>query len=50
MTGQCDVAIIGGGVIGSAIACCLAGEPGFQGGITVLDAIPPMGRRPRRYR
>ena len=44
MTGQCDVAIIGGGVIGSAIACCLAGEPGFQGGITVLERDPAYGQ------
>jgi len=35
-----DVAIIGGGVIGSAIAYFLAAEAGFRGSITVLEPDP----------
>lgn len=35
-----DVAIIGGGVIGSACACFLAGEPGFGGTVTVIERDP----------
>jgi FAD-dependent oxidoreductase domain-containing protein 1 len=37
VTERVDVAIIGGGVIGSAIACNLAAEPGFGGSIVVLE-------------
>jgi FAD-dependent oxidoreductase domain-containing protein 1 len=35
-----DIAIIGGGVIGSAIACTLAAQPGFSGSIVVLERDP----------
>ena len=40
MSERCDVAIIGGGVIGCAIAQALAAQPGFQGSITVLERDP----------
>jgi FAD-dependent oxidoreductase domain-containing protein 1 len=40
VTERVDVAIIGGGVIGSAIACNLAAEPGFDGSIAVLERDP----------
>jgi len=36
----CDVAIVGGGVIGSAVAYFLAVDPGFQGSVTVLERDP----------
>jgi FAD-dependent oxidoreductase domain-containing protein 1 len=40
VTERVDVAIIGGGVIGSAIACALAGEPSFAGSIAVVERDP----------
>ncbi len=40
MSEAIDVAIVGGGVIGSAIACFLAGEPGFAGRILVIEPDP----------
>lgn len=40
MPRQCDVAIIGGGVIGSAIAYFLAAEPSFAGSIAVIERDP----------
>ena len=36
--------IIGGGVIGSAIACFLAGDPRFDGSISVIEADPGYAR------
>ncbi|MGH6931908.1 MAG: NAD(P)/FAD-dependent oxidoreductase, partial [Dongiaceae bacterium] len=38
--GHSDVAIIGGGVIGSAIAYFLAGPIGFKGKVTVIEKDP----------
>ncbi len=35
-----DVVIVGGGVIGSAIAYFLAAEPGFDGAVTVIERDP----------
>jgi FAD-dependent oxidoreductase domain-containing protein 1 len=37
---SCDVVIIGGGVIGSAIAYFLAGRTDFKGSITVIERDP----------
>lgn len=37
---SCDVAIVGGGVIGSAIACFLAQDPGFTGSVVVIERDP----------
>jgi FAD-dependent oxidoreductase domain-containing protein 1 len=37
---SCDVVIIGGGVIGSAIAYFLAGRTDFKGSITVIEKDP----------
>jgi len=34
------VAIIGGGVVGSAIACSTLGDPGFRGEVTVIERDP----------
>jgi FAD-dependent oxidoreductase domain-containing protein 1 len=39
-TRSSDVAIIGGGVIGSAIAWSLATDPGFDGTVTVIERDP----------
>lgn len=38
-----DVVIIGGAVMGSAIACFLAGDSGFGGRVTVLERDPGYG-------
>ncbi len=35
-----DVVIIGGGAIGSAIAYFVAGDPGFDGSVTVIECDP----------
>ncbi len=37
---RCDVAIVGGGVVGSAIAYFLAGPLGFTGSIAVIEKDP----------
>ncbi|HET7168779.1 MAG TPA: FAD-binding oxidoreductase [Candidatus Limnocylindrales bacterium] len=39
-----DVAIVGGGAIGSAIACFLAADPGFGGRISVIERDPTYRR------
>lgn len=38
--GQTDVVIVGGGVVGSAIAYFLGAEPGFHGRVTVVERDP----------
>jgi FAD-dependent oxidoreductase domain-containing protein 1 len=38
------VAIIGGGAIGSAVACFLLGDPKFSGSVTVLERDPAYSR------
>lgn len=35
-----DVVVVGGGVIGSAIACFLAAEPAFDGSVAVVEKDP----------
>jgi len=37
---KCDVAIVGGGVIGSAIAYFLAADSGFRGSVAVIEKDP----------
>lgn len=37
---RADVAIVGGGVMGSAIACFLAADPGFDGRVVVIERDP----------
>ena len=40
MTTTVDVAIVGGGVMGSAIACFLAADPAFDGRVIVIERDP----------
>jgi len=42
--GTTDVAIVGGGAIGSAVACFLLEDPGFDGRVTVLERDPTYRR------
>lgn len=44
MQRTCDVAIIGGGAIGSAIATFLLGDPAFGGSVVVLERDPSYAR------
>ena len=44
MTAAVDVAIVGGGAIGSAIACILATDPAFDGRIAVIERDPTYRR------
>lgn len=39
-----DVVIVGGGVIGSAIACFTLGDPAFRGSVTVVERDPGYAR------
>ncbi|MBM3542082.1 MAG: FAD-binding oxidoreductase, partial [Alphaproteobacteria bacterium] len=40
MTAKADIVIVGGGVIGSAIAYFLAAEPAFKGRVAVIERDP----------
>ena len=40
MTQRCDVAIAGGGVMGSAVAYFLAADPDFDGSVVVIERDP----------
>ena len=43
-TATTDVAIVGGGVMGSAIACFLRSDPGFHGRVVVFERDPTYRR------
>ena len=49
MTESCDIAIVGGGVVGSAIAYFLTADPAFEGSVVVLERDPssPFGATTR---
>src|ERR1700758_3160221 len=41
---RCDVAIVGGGVMGSSIAYHLKSDPGFAGDVVVVERAPTYAR------
>ena len=44
MGSSVEVVIVGGGAIGSAIACFLASDPAFDGRIVVIERDPTYRR------
>ncbi|MFI4986506.1 MAG: NAD(P)/FAD-dependent oxidoreductase, partial [Alphaproteobacteria bacterium] len=44
MADSFDVVIVGGGAVGSAVACFLVSDPGFRGRVAVIERDPSYGR------